>query len=192
MRAKCCQGNRKVQFQRLNPCFYTASPMPRCKHRKRNTFPKWQFLPIGKEYPAKVAAFRAILALPFAKRGECASCGNAQHLSCQPSRRVIRSRLSHGISPCPFLRADRPAIALHFSPLCYPLPHDKRILRASSRIVQLSTIDNYIMLLCSATQHQRVRQARPIAQGKAAAIVETGGGPHKAKHGRQRTSHRTA
>jgi hypothetical protein len=40
--------------------------MPSHKPRKRNAFPKWQFLPVGRIYPAKVAAFRAILALPFA------------------------------------------------------------------------------------------------------------------------------
>ncbi len=115
---------RQSQGVKSTTCakFYTASPMPRCKPRKRNTFPKWQFLPVGRIYSAKFAAFRAILALPFAKRGECASCGNAQHLSCQPSHRVILSRLSHRISHRLFLRANRPAFSPEFSPLYHHCP----------------------------------------------------------------------
>jgi hypothetical protein len=61
--------------------------------------------------------FAVGFALPFAKRGECASCKNAQHLSCQHSRRVIRSRLSHRISHCLLLCANRPAFSPEFSPL---------------------------------------------------------------------------
>ena len=116
------KGNRKVRFQRLTQRNYTASPMPRCKHRKTSGLWIWQVLPVGKEYPAKVAAFRANLARPFAKRGECASCGNAQHLSCQSSHRVIPRKLSARLSPCLFLRAISPAIASQISPLYHHCP----------------------------------------------------------------------
>jgi hypothetical protein len=98
--------------------------------------------------------------LPFAKRGERASCGNAQHLPCQPSRMVIRSRLSHRITHCLFLRAIRPVFSPGFSRRDYLPPIGKRNPTPFSRDVLLSTIDNYIMLLCSAAQHQRVAQAR--------------------------------
>jgi hypothetical protein len=150
--------------------------MPRCKHRKRNTFPKWQFLPVGRIYPAKFAAFRAILAMPFAKRGECASCENAQHLSCQHSHKVIPRKLSARLTHCLFLRANRPAIALQISPLCYPLPHGKRNPTPFSRDVSTIHLADYIMLLCSTTQHQPLTQTHPIAQGKTTAIVATGYG----------------
>jgi hypothetical protein len=55
--------------------------------------PLWKFLPV----------FAVGFALPFAKRGECASCGNAQQLSCQHSHKVT---LSGDI---------RPAFALSFA-----------------------------------------------------------------------------
>jgi hypothetical protein len=101
---------------------------------------------------------------------------------------------------CLFLRANRPAIASQISPLCYPLPIGKRNPTPFSRNVLLSTIAVYIMLLCSTTQHQRVRQARPIAQGRrpgllrlatATATARQGKAPCQAERsgGRDKASH---
>ncbi len=96
--------------------------MPHCKHRKRNTIPKWQFLPVGRIYPAKVAAFRANLALPFAKRGECASCENAQHLPCQHSRKVIRSGDIRPAFALPIPSRYAPRYRIAILPAVSPLP----------------------------------------------------------------------
>jgi hypothetical protein len=104
--------------------------------------------------------FAVGFALPFAKRGVCASCKNAQHLSCQPSRKVFPRKLSARLSHCLFLRANRPAIASGFSRRDYLPPIGKRNLTPTSRNVQLSTIAVYIRLLYSATQHQLLKQAR--------------------------------
>jgi hypothetical protein len=135
--------------------------------------------------------------LPFAKRVECASCENAQHLPCQPSRKLFPRKLSARLSHCLFPRAIRPAIASHFSPLCYPLPLGKRNLTPTSRDVLLfiwQIISCYYVArhningLRKRTPPHKVRQPRLLRlathhtkQGMA------GNAPHTAPHERHRT-----
>jgi hypothetical protein len=74
--------------------------------------PLWKFLPV----------FAVGFALPFAKRGECASCKNAQHLSCQPSRRVIPSGDIRPAFALPIPSRYTPRYRIAILPAVSPLP----------------------------------------------------------------------
>jgi hypothetical protein len=138
-RAKCCEGNGKVQFQPLTHGNCTASPMPHCKPRNHNAIPKWHFLPVGRIYPAKVAVFRAIVAVPFASCGECASCGNAQQLSCQQWRKVIPSGDIRPAFALPIPSRYTPRYCVANLPAMLPLAN--RSAQSYAILAHCSTID---------------------------------------------------